>query len=614
MADNGQDEEVIGRLQQHHAQVQGWSRRHVAAENQDLRLRPSRAQVRSRSGPKLAGSVTAVTILIVAVALVAQSLAPHQAAGPGATLSGSATGASSPYATAAGSRPLSISGGGDVGCQSEGGCAAFFRVQGVDESPQPELRFAMSATALTVPADAPDSIVPGRFAVSAHLNWVSDVIVNGQSPQVGGVVGSCARDVVIEPSVSSVVVRITFHGLNPCDIAVETNSNGSSPTVEVSPTSGPVPSPGPSMITGGFTTPGVATGWSGFRWTSAGTPMSGIGQVLQWSGGYVAAASLMHYVGDPSPGLWTSADGQTWTAARGISDDAVRVSIAPAGLVAIGVDGNVADGWMLGSAWSSSDGRNWTKLGQPDFPGSLVSIAGTSAGIVATVEIMHGTGKGQYGSFQIEFSTDGLHWTAENVSPGLASAQVGYGEPPHVQTHAGQFYLMGSAGPGTTSTGMRLVSSVSPPDEMWLSGDGKTWTKSAGGYSASGGLDADYIDFGRDGMILHTDAYGAAPGATGIAYSNDGGQTWHEDKNYGPLGPSTCQGECVNGEDGVIGANGTYFVAVQHGGKQAWLSYDGQHWSSIVWTGGDPTGAWNGDGFLVMPHGVLLSGSYGAAS
>jgi hypothetical protein len=149
---------------------------------------------------------------------------------------------------------------------------------------------------------------------------------------------------------------------------------------------------------------------------------------------------------------------------------------------------------------------------------------------------------------------------------------------------------------------------------MWLSSDGKAWTKSAGGYSSSGGLDADYIDFGRDGMILHTDAYGAAPGATGIAYSNDGGQTWHEDTNYGPLGPTTCQGECVNGEDGVIGANGTYFVAVKTGGKQAWLSYDGQHWSSIAWTGGNPTGAWNGNGFLVMPRGILVANLYGAAS
>ena len=552
----------------------------------------------------VAGSIMVVGIVVIAVALVAPSFAPNHAAGPGATLSGPPTGASSPYATAAGSRPLSIRGGGDVGCQSEGGCAAFFRIQGVDESPQPEWRFAMSATGLMAPADAPDSIVPGRFTVSAHLNWVSDVIVSGQSPQVGGVVGSCTRDVVIEPSVASVAVEITFRGLSPCEIAVETSTNAPSPSVAVSPTSGPIRSPGPTMIASGFTTAGVASGWSNFRWTSAGTPLSGIGQVLQWSGGYVAAASLMHYVADPSPGLWISADGQTWTAVRGVSDDAVRISVAPAGLVAIGFDGNVADGWMLGSAWSSSDGRNWTQLGRPDFPGSLVSIAGTSSGIVATVRM--------FDTFQIEFSTDGLNWTAENVSPGLASAQIG-DEPPHVQTHAGRFYLMGGTGPGTTSTGMRLVSSVSTPGEMWLSGDGKTWTKSAGGYSASG-LDADYIDFGRDGMILHTDAYSAAPGATGIAYSSDGGQTWHEDTNYGPLGPTTCQGECTNGEDGVIGANGTYFVAVKYGGKQAWLSYDGQHWTSIAWTGGNPIGAWNGDGFLVMPHGVLLAGSYGAAS
>ena len=329
--------------------------------------------------------------------------------------------------------------------------------------------------------------------------------------------------------------------------------------------------------------------------------------MLQWSGGYVATESpKLGAFADSSPGLWTSADGQTWTAARGISDDAVVVSLAPAGLVAIGFNGALGD-QTLGSAWSSSDGRNWTKLGQPDFPGSLISIAGTSSGIVATVAITHGTGKGQYGSFQIEFSTDGLHWTAENVSPGLASAQVGYGEPPHVQTHAGDFYLMGSAGPGTLET-------FSPPDEMWLSGDGKTWTKSAGGYSLSG-LDADYIDFGRDGIILHTDAYGAAPGATGLAYSSDGGQTWHEDTNYDPLGPTTCQGECGNGEDGVIGANGTYFVAVKNGGKRAWLSYDGQHWSSIAWTGGDPTGTWyGGNGILVTPRGVLVAGSYGAAT
>ena len=59
--------------------------------------------------------------------------------------------------------------------------------------------------------------------------------MNGQSPHVGGVVGSCTRDVVIEPSVVSVAVRITFHGLYPCEIAVDTSTNAPSPSAGGSP-------------------------------------------------------------------------------------------------------------------------------------------------------------------------------------------------------------------------------------------------------------------------------------------------------------------------------------------------------------------------------------------
>jgi hypothetical protein len=117
-----------------------------------------------------------VGLVVLGVALVAPLFAPKQSAGPGATLSSRPTGGSSPYATAAGSRPVSINGGDDFACQSEGGCAAFFQIQAVDESPQP-------------------------------------------------------------------------------------------------------------MIASGFTTAGGASGWSDFRWTSAGTPLRGIGQVLPgWPG------------------------------------------------------------------------------------------------------------------------------------------------------------------------------------------------------------------------------------------------------------------------------------------------------------------------------------------
>jgi hypothetical protein len=169
---------------------------------------------------------------------------------------------------------------------------------------------------------------------------------------------------------------------------------------------------------------------------------------------------------------------------------------------------------------------------------------------------------------------------------------------------------MGTPGPATSSTGFELTASVAPGDEMWLSNDGKTWTKSSGGYSMA----ADFIDFGRDGMLLNTNSTGI-PGGTGLAHSTDGGKTWHDDTNFGPLGPYVCQGECASGPDGAIGSNGTVFVAVKNGGARAWLSYDGHTWTSISWSGGDAVGSGYGEsgGFVVMPRGVLVGGVYAAA-
>jgi hypothetical protein len=250
-------------------------------------------------------------------------------------------------------------------------------------------------------------------------------------------------------------------------------------------------------------------------------------------------------------------------------------------------------------------------VGVPNLHRSLVSIAGTTTGIVATVDVpTASSAKGSYDTYAVEYSTDGVNWTPESIDAGLASAQAGYGLPPHVQTNDGHFYLMGSPGPATSSTGFELTASVAPPDEMWLSDDGKTWTKSRGGYS----MVADFIDFGRDGMLLNTNSTGI-PGGTGLAHSTDGGKTWHDDTNYGPLGPYPCQGECASGPDGAIGSNGTAFVAVKNGGARAWLSYDGHTWTSISWSGGDLVGSSYGGsgGFVVMPRGVLVGGVYAAA-
>ena len=381
----------------------------------------------------------------------------------------------------------------------------------------------------------------------------------------------------------------------------------------------PISSPGTTMIAAGFTTPGVAAGWNGF---AAGRPAADIAasQVLEWRGGYVASTSVSMR-GDTSPaagswttadgsnppsGLWTSTDGQTWKPVTSIDATAVLVSVAPCGLVAIGVD--PIGPRIPRSTWTSSDGVTWYDAGDPGLPGELVSIAGTAAGIVATLNVVTSSGTGPNVTL-IEFSVDGVNWTPENIDPALTTSDPGAGLLPHVQANSGRFFLMGTGGPATSATGIVLASSQIT-EEMWWSDDGKTWTRTRGSYSMS----ADFIDFGRDGLLLHTNSM-AVPGGAGLALSTDGGKTWMPYDTYGPLGPMGCQGACSLGSDGVIGSNGTTFVAVKNGGKHAWLSYDGHTWTPIPWTGGDPSNSSYGGfgGFLVMPRGVFLAGVYAAA-
>ena len=114
-------------------------------------------------------------------------------------------------------------------------------------------------------------------------------------------------------------------------------------------------------------------------------------------------------------------------------------------------------------------------------------------------------------------------------------------------------------------------------------------------------------------MMLHSDC-GVGYSYDGpLAYSVDGGLTWREDNDgTGPLGPSgqrDCrQDSCRPLPNGMVGSNGTIFVAVKGGGDKAWVSYDGHAWTSVSWDGSDPI-----QPIVVLPRGVQLLSSYSAA-
>lgn len=371
-------------------------------------------------------------------------------------------------------------------------------------------------------------------------------------------------------------------------------SGTSGPVVSSSPASSPTIAPSqsaPALTALAFTTTGATSNWLGFSWTSlpADNPLVTAPPGLRsfhWRGGYVISGATA----DGSHGLlWTSTDGETWRAAPVVAAR-VMVAEAPSGLVAIGLDDNVDV--PAQTVWTSTDGVQWVNAGSPTGLGTVDSLAGTSAGLVAASHTLNGIGKLATSQSSVEFSTDGLAWSPLTLEPGLSWDSAG----PQVQAGNGRFFVLG----GIASP----LGTLPPHGIVWWSDDGRAWTRSGGTVAGLGGE----MQFGRDGILLSS-SYASTPGGTVLSYSTDGGKTWLDDPAFAPVGPYQCgQGACSLQPDGVLGSNGRIFVAVKDDGH-AWTSYDAKTWTPISW-GVPTTGP---GGFLVLPRGVLFYGSYGAA-
>lgn len=179
----------------------------------------------------LVGTAAVVLVLLIGLSARGIGLGPKSSS----TSAGTPTASTSPSApqvqASAGARPLSVAGGGSIACNSEGGCAAFFSIQPLGSATLPGWQFGVTSEGgLTVPADAPRSIIPGRYTISARLTWVTDVFVNGQPQGGGGVVAVCSSDVTIDASAAAVAIQITFHGLQPCEIGIQSGLASQSPS------------------------------------------------------------------------------------------------------------------------------------------------------------------------------------------------------------------------------------------------------------------------------------------------------------------------------------------------------------------------------------------------
>ena len=172
-------------------------------------------------------------------------------------------------------------------------------------------------------------------------------------------------------------------------------------------------------------------------------------------GGFVAVGVVGTVQGWTSAVAWTSPDGREWTRVDDPSfADGLAVAVAPApfgGLIAVGSDVDRRNA----VAWTSFDGQTWTRA--PDeasrqhsggyaWMTDVVSIGDLVIGI--------GTYQGlQRGTAISWVSRDGLRWDAARSAPGQAGAE---------------FYALAPGGPGAV-----VVGAFGAPDsyvpEVWFS-------------------------------------------------------------------------------------------------------------------------------------------------
>jgi len=295
---------------------------------------------------------------------------------------------------------------------------------------------------------------------------------------------------------------------------------------------------------------GLAT--NGSRWVAAGKNIS---------------TNPRPWFYSPEPGLYTSADGDSWTACNGASNDMAGIGWGSNQFAGVG---------SIGVILTSVDGVTWTNQSSPTRYDLTAVVWG--GGQWATV--------GGYGT--VLTSSDGIQWTDRTQDrSGLANRDPS----------GTQFHLVHNGSYGTWAKGLTglawngsLVVAVGPAGAILTSADGTAW--------ASHSLDNDQVDF--NGIAVNENRFVAV--GTGGIYTSPDGEKW-------------TKGDCSGCFSGIMWTGGQ-FVAVGSGGIVA-TSPDGLTWTNHGFTSGtlnDLLAVTAGAGQIVAggKNGVILTSTDGA--
>ncbi|MFV1999284.1 MAG: hypothetical protein ACC654_02865 [Acidimicrobiia bacterium] len=313
-------------------------------------------------------------------------------------------------------------------------------------------------------------------------------------------------------------------------------------------------------------------------------------------------------IGAPDAIVWTSADGLNWSR---VPNDAVTfggdgrqqmfsVTSGGPGLVAVGTDGQFADGEADAAVWTSPDGFSWTRVLRDDKvfggPGEqrMVSVAAGGPGLVA-VGFDGRLDNGETNA-AVWVSPDGITWSRVPRDEAVFGGEG-------IQ----KMLSVSTGGPGLVAVGLDgqdgeyyqeatgYIDPASADAAVWTSPDGFTWTRVPDNEPIFGGPGIQQmvsVTAGGPGLVA-VGSSAADPAASygdyvdAAVWTSSDGWTWsrvpHDpevfDKSYeSPGQPTNWLG---NEKMTSVIAGGPGLIAV------GFTGLDDLGWDAAVWTSPD---------------------------
>jgi hypothetical protein len=256
---------------------------------------------------------------------------------------------------------------------------------------------------------------------------------------------------------------------------------------------------------------------------------------------------------------WHSSDASAWTYGGSLGPTTLLTAVAANDqrYVAVGRDGGGA------TAWTSTDGRHWTRDRSPAFsatPLRLTAIAPWEGGFVAV---------GYQGSEF--FSADAAFWTSPD---GVSWTRV----PDDADFHDARAWSVTAGGPGLVAVGQAGPADAPGPIVVWTSVDGLHWSRIGDTPDFHGARVHGVANVPSIGLVAVGDTLA---GDFGVIWTSTDGRAWRRVPSGPELGRSGVQvrAYAVAAVGSGAIAVGTITEGIQYGRAIVWTSRDGATWT-----------------------------------